>query len=188
MRLRTLILPLLLLAATPTPAAEPDADALKAEAGAVIKDFFDTLRGELFGAMQSGGPLTALAVCTEKAPALAKAKSTGGWTVARTTLRTRNPGNAPDAWEKAALDDFAKRHAAGEELGKLVKAEIVTENGQQTFRFLKAIGTDGPCLNCHGAELKPEVAARIDQLYPQDKAKGYKEGDFRGAFTLKKKL
>ena len=45
-----------------------------------------------------------------------------------------------------------------------------------------------PCLKCHGENLDPETAAILDELYPQDKARGYKAGQVRGAFTLKKTL
>ena len=45
-----------------------------------------------------------------------------------------------------------------------------------------------PCLKCHGETIEPETAAILDELYPEDKARGYKAGQVRGAFTLKKKL
>jgi len=44
------------------------------------------------------------------------------------------------------------------------------------------------CLKCHGEDIDPKVAAKLDALYPQDNARGYKVGQVRGAFTLKKKL
>jgi len=53
---------------------------------------------------------------------------------------------------------------------------------------MQAIPVGEPCLACHGKNLKPEVAAKIDQLYPKDQARGYDLGQLRGAFTLRRTL
>ena len=55
---------------------------------------------------------------------------------------------------------------------------------------MKALPTQGLCLNCHGSEDKmaPEVKARLSELYPNDKATGYSEGQIRGALTVKRPL
>lgn len=170
------------------PALSQDAGALKAEAAKNTAGFAEALKDELIYGMNNGGPIAAIGACNEKAPAIASAKSQDGWRVGRTSLKLRNAKNLPDAWEQAALAEFEARKAKGEPADKLAKAEIVTENGQKTFRFMKAIPTAPLCLNCHGKELKPEVAAKLNALYPADQARGYADGDLRGAFTLSKKL
>jgi len=38
------------------------------------------------------------------------------------------------------------------------------------------------CLACHGSDLAGPVAARIRELYPEDRATGFAMGDFRGMF------
>jgi hypothetical protein len=53
---------------------------------------------------------------------------------------------------------------------------------------MKPVPTDELCLTCHGSEIPAEVAIQHDQLYPKDTARGFKEGDIRGAFTLSKNL
>jgi hypothetical protein len=53
---------------------------------------------------------------------------------------------------------------------------------------MKAIPTAELCLTCHGEALDPELQATLDELYPADKARGFKEGDIRGAFTLSRPL
>ena len=63
-------------------------------------------------------------------------------------------------------------------------AEVVDKE----FRFMKAIPPGAVCLKCHGTDLSPEVTAKMTELYPQDKATGYKEGDLRGAFVVVKQL
>jgi hypothetical protein len=53
---------------------------------------------------------------------------------------------------------------------------------------MKAIGTTSPCLTCHGSALKPDVAAKVKELYPEDEAVGFASGQLRGAFTLSRPL
>jgi len=133
--------------------------------------------------------VAAIDTCHKVAPHLAEAHSQmSGWQVGRTSLKPRNPGNAPDAWEQAVLQEFEERKSAGEEPTKLVKAEVVEEHGRKVFRMMKAIPTAEVCTKCHGAEIADPVAAKLDELYPEDKARGFKVGDLRGAFTLKKPL
>ncbi len=169
--------------------AEEASKPLVAESKAIIKQFMGGLKGELKSAMKAGGPVNAIGVCNRVAPAIAEKQSAdSGWDVARTSLKTRNPDNAPDAWEQAVLEKFEARKAAGEPVKPMAFYEVVEEGDQKVFRFMKAIPTGNVCLNCHGSELKPAVAAKIDELYPSDKARGFQVGDIRGAFTLKKPL
>jgi hypothetical protein len=173
-----------LVGATPPP-APPDA----AEAKALVAKLQSTLQGELVGAMKEGGPAKAIEVCRDRAPKVASEISReSGWTVARTALKVRNPKNAPDAWEKKVLEEFASRAAAGEDVAALEKSEVVEAGGARTFRFMKAIRTGEPCLSCHGGSMKPELAAKVKALYPEDQATGFSAGDLRGAFTLARKM
>ena len=160
-----------------------------AEARSVVKQFFGNLKGELQAAMKAGGPVTATSVCQAKAPIITDMSSANsGWDVGRTSLKLRNPDNRPDIWEKNVLDDFEARKQAGKDLNNMEYSEIVMTDGRKTFRYMKAIPTADLCLNCHGVNIKPEVAALLDELYPTDQARGYNAGDIRGAFTLQKKM
>ena len=164
-------------------------DANVAEAKSIIKEFFGKLKGELQTAMKAGGPANAIKVCQVQAPAIAHEMSEkSGWQVKRTSLKLRNPANAPDAWELKVLNKFEERKAAGEDPAKIAYAETVEQDGKKYFRFMKAIPTAELCLNCHGSELKPEVVESLDKHYVADKARGFKVGDLRGAFTLSKPL
>jgi hypothetical protein len=160
---------------------------------AVVQEFFGKLKGELEAAMKEGGPIKAIEVCNRVAPGIAQEMSSKhGMNVARTSLKTRNPDNAPDAWESAVLKKFEERKAAGESPDTLVFAEVVDNGGKKEFRFMKAIimppADKMPCLKCHGTDIDPAVAAKLDALYPKDMARGYKAGDVRGAFTLRQPM
>ena len=90
----------------------------------------------------------------------------------------------PDAWELAQLQRFEERKAAGENPTAIETGEYVELNGKRVFRYMKAIPTGPICLNCHGGALTPDVSAKLKELYPDDKATGFKIGDLRGAFTV----
>ena len=163
-------------------------NALAAEARAIAVQFAEKLKSELVGAMKVDGPVKAIEVCNVAAPAIAADASANGWAVARTSLKTRNPKNVPDAWEKRVLEEFDAEKSKGADATKLERFEIVENNGVRTFRFMKAIPVAEPCLTCHGEAIKEPVKARLAQLYPEDRATGYKVGDIRGAFILSKPL
>jgi hypothetical protein len=82
------------------------------------------------------------------------------------------------------LEDFERRKAAGEAAKTLDYAAFELLDGQRVFRYMKAIPTAEVCLNCHGRSLAAPVAARLDELYPHDTARGFSTGDIRGAFTI----
>ncbi|NNE25194.1 MAG: copper chaperone PCu(A)C [Rhizobiales bacterium] len=167
-----------------------DETALKEEAKGLMKKFAGELKGELVSAMKSGGPLNAIGVCNVKAPQIAdKISEASGWTVARSSHKLRNPSNEADDFTAKAIAEFLARQANGEKPGTMVKAGISEENGARVFRMVKAIPTGKVCLACHGAEtVTPEVEAALMEHYPDDKARGFKIGEMRGVFTLKKEL
>lgn len=74
-----------------------------------------------------------------------------------TSLKPIRPENAPDPWEKKALLAFEK--------GATEFSEFQTVGGTQTFRFMRSLKTEKPCLKCHG-----------DQ--------GYHEGEVRGGISI----
>jgi len=175
-----------LVVAAPVLAADPD-PAQVAQARAAVKSLGQGLKSQLMAAIKAGGPIAAIAVCRTIAPELsAQISNENGLTVRRTALRVRNPANAPDAWERGVLQDFAARMAAGADPGTLEHAETVTQEGGATaFRYMKAIPMAAePCLACHGAP-EPSLRAEIKRLYPQDQAVGFRPGELRGAFTVK---
>jgi len=162
---------------------------LTGQARASVAAFASALKSELTAAMQSGGPLQAIEVCHGKAPVIAREVSQQqGVEVSRVSARNRNPANAPNAWQAEVLDSFASLLADGSDPGTLEWQQIVRTDDGREFRYMKAIPTAALCLTCHGATLAHPVAAKIAELYPEDQATGYSEGDLRGAFVVTKTL
>lgn len=164
-------------------------DALLMEARNATKTFGQTLVGEVMTSMKAGGPVPTIGMCQQRAPQIAQQLSSeSGWNMGRTSLKLRNPANAPDNWELAVLKSFEQRKTNGEPLRTMEYSEVVEQDGQKMFRYMKPIPTAKPCLHCHAAEIKAPVEETLQILYPADKARGFREGDIRGAFTLNKIL
>ncbi len=165
--------------------AEDDVKQRMEAARAAAADFQKALSGELQKAIAAGGLVNAVGVCNTAAPAIA-ARISAEWkmTVARTSLKLRQPRDRPDAWELAQLQSFEQRKAAGENAAALEVGEYAEKDGRRVFRYMKAIPTGEMCLGCHGTSIVPAVAAKLKTLYPEDAATGFKIGDLRGAFTV----
>ncbi|WP_246237786.1 Tll0287-like domain-containing protein [Caldichromatium japonicum] len=172
------------------PALASADDPLIEEAKALIKEFAGQLQSELKSAIQANGPVQAIAVCKERAPAIAAELSeSSGWEIGRTSLKVRNAAlNSPDDWEIQVLQSFEERKAAGEPVEQLSFAEIIQGEDGGVFRLMKAIPTQDLCLACHGDHVSEPVLKALAEYYPQDQARGFKAGDIRGAFSLAKPL
>lgn len=159
---------------------------LGAEAAALAAEFVGRLKPQLQQAMQAGGPVQAIDVCSEQAPLIADALSVeSGWAVKRVSLQARNASRAlPDNWERPVLREFDRRQAAGEDPATI----SYSESTGTSFRYMQAQGVQGVCLVCHGETIAPEVQQALDQYYPDDTATGYKLGQVRGAISLSKAI
>jgi PAS domain S-box-containing protein len=74
-----------------------------------------------------------------------------------TSLNPIRPENAPDPWEKKALQSFENGAREVSEIGQI--------DGQPFIRLIRAFITEKSCLKCHAAQ-------------------GYKEGDIRGGLSV----
>ena len=159
---------------------------LKNEAMGIVKQFASSLKPQLKNAMQTGGPVLAIEVCSIQAPAIAENLSTeNGWTVTRVSLKPRNNHSATaDKWEAEVLKQFDARQQDGEAANKLVYEEII--DGQ--YRLMKAQPVEPLCLTCHGQNISTEVTKALGNHYADDQATGYSLGQVRGAISVSRKL
>jgi hypothetical protein len=180
----------LLLVALPTLAQ--DIAALTADTKKTVLPVVPKVVNAMQEAVAAKGVAGAIPVCKELAPALIKEKRVEtGWDIRRVSLKTRNAERGtPDLWEARQLADFDIRAGNGEKPETLEKSEVVTIDGKQVFRYMKALPVSDVCLNCHGpvdgldAGLKAERA----KTYPHDQSTGYGKGQIRGALTVKRPL
>jgi hypothetical protein len=133
---------------------------------------------KLMGALAQGleeGPETAIEVCQIRAPEIAAGVSSPGVKIGRTSHKLRNADNAPQEWMQPLLESYVKEGKSDPEVVPLDGGGV----GYVEPIYMKRI-----CLACHGGSIAPEVEARIKERYPEDKARGFEEGEFRGLFWV----
>ena len=172
--------------------AGDDVELREQRAAAATKGFMQQLGGALQKEMKAGGPVQAIEVCRDLAPSIAGELSReNGWRVTRVGTRVRNPLlGTPDAWEQQVLKEFKIRAAGGEALADMSFSAVVEEPDGRYFRYMKAIGTQAVCLNCHGPAQKiaTGVPEQLATHYPMDRALDYHDGELRGAVSIKQPL
>jgi len=102
----------------------------------------------------------------------------------RVGTRVRNPKNSPDGWEADVLEELIGS-------GDVVKdAKIVLDPLNEKLHAVKPIMVKPLCTQCHGTveTISKKVALKLKELYPSDKAIGYKVGELRGFFHVSQKL
>lgn len=155
-------------------------------AAAMLKE----LGGKLQAALKDGGPVHALSVCTVEAPAIAQRISEEEKiTIRRVSAKPRNPKlGVPNDWQTKALQQFEEALARGDKPADMEFVEAVKagSGSRMELRFAKPIVMQPQCTTCHGTpeQISPEVQAKLKELYPNDKATGYKPGELRGAIVV----
>lgn len=176
----------LLVACGSEPPPEPTAVEVPAQkveqARAAAAEFGQRLKSRLMETMGSEGPVAAIRVCSAEASEIARAVSAeSGLSVSRTSLKLRNPDNAPDARERAVLELWQEKVKNGTPPAAL--EPFASDGGD--FLWMKPIVVEPPCLACHGRGVAEAVADAIAKRYPRDRATGYSAGDLRGAFVVR---
>lgn len=169
--------------------ADPDAkplknDEIKKQGTLLIESFSKDLQANLKKAIKEGGLPNGINACALQAPEIASNYSQQGWQVKRTSLKVRNPANAPTAEEMDVLEIFESGKAGGKAISDLTYYRVTETETQRVHHLMQAISTQPLCLGCHGAILASEVQSVLNDVYPDDQATGFKEGDIRGAFSL----
>ena len=142
------------------------------------------LGGQLKAALESGGPEAGIEICQQIGQSLTQSTNNelDGMTVTRTSLKIRNPLNAPSPKDKEIMMQWQKQL---EKNGKLPESEVVHQEDQSPVVY-KPIITQKVCMKCHGnpSTFSPELTSLIKKHYPDDQATGFTEGSIRGAFKV----
>lgn len=146
----------------------------KARGAELLAPFKKDLKQALVAGMQQG-PLHAVTVCKDQAPAIAVSLSVDGVEMGRFSHRLRNPENTAPDWVSDIMNGYLQD---GEPQATAVS---VTKN---RVGYVEPIMLQPLCATCHGKTLAPELAAHIQEMYPQDQATGFDVGDLRGVFWV----
>ncbi len=148
----------------------------------IVSLTFDTLRSSLLSAISTHGMDGAIAFCHEKAYPLTTTFD-DSVVIRRTSLRIRNSNNNPDSLELLILKEMEELVQSA----KMPAEKIVRHPATGEIHFFKPILLQAMCLNCHGApgsQIQNATLVKIKQLYPEDQAVNFKEGDLRGVWHI----
>jgi hypothetical protein len=169
---------LILVVLTALPACDRskinESDYKEAGAAAVLP-FKNSLKAALVAGLDEG-PVNAVSVCRVEAPKLAENASRARAKVGRTSQKLRNPANAPKPWMEPFLEQYEQDPESRE------PSVVVID--ERTVGYVEPIFVQPLCVTCHGETLAPDLAAKIEELYPNDQATGYAAGDLRGVFWV----
>lgn len=145
----------------------------------ITQNTFTVLSSELKQSMSEGGIENAINYCNINAlPITAQLSKENNAIIKRTSLKVRNPKNAPSDQEEMVLREFEKMMDSGKPL-----TNKVMQNEQMTM-FYAPIITQELCLKCHGAKSDIAEYDFILSKYPNDKAIGFSTGDLRGMWSV----
>lgn len=144
---------------------------------------------EVTQAMANAGPETAVDICHLKALTITKGAIAGLpriTAIKRTSLKLRNPANAPDEAELLVLTYIQQQLEDGEPLAGTLIQQIESPPAALEWRVYKPLGVMHKCLVCHGdpAEQSPALRTKLNSLYPTDQAAGYHAGEWRGVIRV----
>ncbi|MEZ6096861.1 MAG: DUF3365 domain-containing protein [Pirellulaceae bacterium] len=127
----------------------PQQAAQKEKAIAAKDQMFSELLAELTKSMIEKSPAETVAVCKERAPAIAtNISNEHGLVIGRTSFKLRNAANAPPEWAK----DFVRAR---------VENEIAVDLPNQKLGVLLPIRLKSACLMCHGTSSQiPSIFVR----------------------------
>lgn len=107
--------------------------------------------------------------------------------VKRTSLRVRDPANAPDNADLAALISIQKELMDGNSPPRvLIQRVEASATTPEEWRVYRPISVMASCVVCHGPtdSLLPSVKAKLERLYPEDKATDYAAHQWRGVIRV----
>lgn len=146
----------------------------------VASAFMKALKKELMIGMRKG-PKAGLIHCNDKAMPVTNSFNTEKYEIGRVSLKVRNPKNTPNKDLSNILKEFASSTASSP-----AKARVVVLPNKEEV-YVRPLYMKGACLNCHGTNLSMGLKEELKKRYPQDKATGYKLGEFRGLVWVKEK-
>jgi hypothetical protein len=142
------------------------------------------LKSKIIEAIGQGGLVNAIPVCNEKGLFLTDSiarHSPRVISIKRTSYKYRNPRNAPDEIDRKILDLFIEEKNTGKD-----KLFLVIKGDTVYYRYYRPLTVGGLCANCHGDTkiMDKTLLEKINQNYPEDLARGYQVGDFRGVVCV----
>jgi uncharacterized protein (DUF927 family) len=160
-------------------------DNFEKEARALVTDLKMSLMKNLSEKIAKNGAVEAVSFCHANVKHIAKGAAKdriSKFEFGRTSHRVRNTGNIPQSWANEYLKEFE-----GKKKDEIKKTSIIHRLSDGKRIYMEPLYVEAKCLLCHGENISKNVSDKIQELYPQDKATGFKLGEFRGFVWVKEK-
>ena len=179
-----IVLFLLITSISNSESLETNKSVILNEAKNLLKETAKQYKNTLIQGLQHNNLIKALKYCNKEVEQLVSRDNEKGFAIKRVSLRPRNKNNYPNLYEKEILEKFNKLSLIDNKDLALEHSDIIKDENNNKFVFVKAIRIKEVCLNCHGSNINDDLKKEIQKLYPDDKAINYKLNDIRGAFVM----
>jgi hypothetical protein len=141
------------------------------------------IKSALQNAIKEGGLGYALEYCNVNAMPIVDSVSMNEHVqIRRLAKKYRNPLNETDANESNIYKSYVIKWLNGEFMYPMV---IPGKNNHPVY--FDPMQVESLCLNCHGKvgeQINPDLAKKIAELYPNDKAIDFEVGELRGMWSI----
>ena len=179
-----IVLFLLITSISNSESSETNKSVILNEAKNLLKETAKQYKNTLIQGLQHNNLIKALKYCNKEVEQLVSKDNEKGFDIKRVSLRPRNKNNYPNLYEKEILEKFNKLSLIDNKDLALEHSDIIKDENNNKFVYVKAIRIKEVCLNCHGSNINNDLKKEIQKLYPDDKAINYKLNDIRGAFVM----
>ena len=179
-----IVLFLLITSISNSESSETNKSVILNEAKNLLKETAKQYKNTLIQGLQQNNLIKALKYCNKEVEQLVSKDSEKSFAIKRISLRPRNKNNHPNLYEKEILEKFNKLSLIDNKDLVLEHSDIIKDENNNKFVYVKAIRIKEVCLNCHGSNINDDLKKEIQKLYPDDKAINYKLNDIRGAFVM----
>ena len=179
-----IVLFLLITSISNSESSETNMSVILNEAKNLLKETAKQYKNTLIQGLQHNNLIKALKYCNKEVEKLVSKDNEKGFAIKRVSLRPRNKNNYPNLYEKEILEKFNKLSLIDNKDLALEHSDIIKDENNNKFVYIKAIRIKEVCLNCHGSNINDDLKKEIQKLYPDDKAINYKLNDIRGAFVM----
>lgn len=158
-------------------------NAIKKQGAIIVKQTEVALGSALKNALAEGGPEYAIDFCNLQALKITDSlASQDGVVIRRLAKKNRNPVNETNDVESKIYKQYVMEYLTG---APIVPKVSVDKNGHPVY--YKLIKVNSMCLTCHGTPgetMSADLASKIKELYPEDKATNFKDGHPRGMWAV----
>ena len=141
------------------------------------------MMGKLLPQMQQSGPISAIKFCSTQAVATTDSLSKQERvSISRVSHLTRNPNNTANGYELELINNYISQLKEN----KTLTPTLLAQQSKNTF-YAPIVIQMPTCLKCHGkvgTDIGSDVHQAIQELYPNDKAVGFEQGQLRGLFKI----